>query len=33
MEKQFNQHYEAVKLTYVPGQSILAKDYRNGKEK
>ena len=28
IEKQFNQHYRAVKRTYVPGQSVLAKDYR-----
>ena len=33
MEKQFNQHHGAVKCTYVPGQSVLAKDYGNGKEK
>ena len=33
MEEQFNQHHGAVKRTYVPGQSVLAKDYRRGKER
>ena len=33
MEKQFNQHREAVKHTYVPGQFVLVKYYHNGKEK
>ena len=33
MEKQFNHSHRAVKLIYIPGKSVLAKDYRNGKEK
>lgn len=33
MEQQFNRRHGAVKHTFVPGQSVLAKDYRGGGEK
>ena len=33
MEKQFNQLHGEVKPTYIPGQYVLAKDYRNGEKK
>ena len=33
MEKQFTEHRGSGKRIYVPGQSIFAKNYHNGKEK
>ena len=33
MEKQFNRRQGAMSRLFLPGQPVLAKDYRNGKEK
>ncbi|GAA47926.1 hypothetical protein CLF_100974 [Clonorchis sinensis] len=33
MEVQFNRHHGAVSNIFIPGQSVLAKDYRGGAEK
>lgn len=33
MENQFNRHHGARSRTFLPGQAVWAKDYRNGKEK
>ena len=33
MEKQYNKHHGAIHRMFTPSQSVLAKDYRNGKEK
>ena len=33
MERQFNRHHGAKKSSYVPGQSVLAADYRSGSPK